>query len=145
MIFIFVSKMARLYLKRVHTQFCCGNRGLDRHSFTIVHIHNVSTTLKVNSLCFQFSHSVVSDSLQPHGPQHTRPPCLSPTPGVYSNSCPLSQRCPPTISSSVIPCSSRLQSFPASGSLPVSQFSSPGGPSVGVSAPASVLPVYIQD
>ena len=137
--------MARLYLKRVHTQFCCGNRGLDRHSFSIVRIHNVSTTLKVNSLCFQFSHSVVSDSLQPHGPQHTRPPHPSPTPGVYSNSCPLSQWCHPAISSSVIPFSSRLQSFPESGSFPVSQFFSPGGQSVGVSASASVLPMNIQD
>ena len=61
----------------------------------------------------QFS-SVVSDSLRPHGLQHTRPPCLSPTPRVYSNSCPLSQSCHPTISSSVVPFSSRLQSFPAS-------------------------------
>ena len=65
----------------------------------------------------QFSHSVVSDSLQPHGLQHTRPPCPSPTPGACSNSCPLSQWCHPTISSSAIPFSSCLQSFPASGSF----------------------------
>ena len=65
----------------------------------------------------QFSHSVMSDSLRPHEPQHTRPPCPSATPGVYSNSCPLSQWCHPTISSSVIPFSSHLQSFPASGSF----------------------------
>ena len=70
----------------------------------------------------QFSHSVMSDSLQPHGPQHTRPPCPSPTPGVYSNSFPLSWWCHPTISSSVVPFSSCPQSFPASGSFPVSQF-----------------------
>ena len=69
----------------------------------------------------QFSHSVVSDSLRPHGLQHTRPPCLSPTPGVYSNSCPLSQWYHPTTSSTVIPVSSRLRSFPASGSFPMSQ------------------------
>ena len=69
----------------------------------------------------QFSHSVVSDSLRPHGLQH-RPPCPSPTPGAYSNSCPLSGWCHPTISSSVIPISSHLQSFPASGSFPMSQF-----------------------
>ena len=69
----------------------------------------------------QFSPLVMSDSLQPHGLQHARPPCPSPTPGVYSNSCPLSQWCHPTISSSVVPFSSRLQSFPASGSFPVSQ------------------------
>ena len=72
-------------------------------------------------LSVQFSRSVVSDSLQPHGLQHTRPSCPSPTPGVYSNSCPLSRRCHPTISSSVIPFSSCHQSFPASGSFPMSQ------------------------
>ena len=71
---------------------------------------------------FQFSHSVMSDSLQPHRLQHTRLPCPSPTPRAYSNSCPSSQWCHPTISSSVIPFSSRLQSFPASGSFPRSQF-----------------------
>ena len=70
----------------------------------------------------QFSHSVVSDSLRPHGLQHTRPPCPSPTPRVYSNSCPLSQWCHPTTSSSVVPFSSHLQSFQASGSFPMSQF-----------------------
>ena len=69
-----------------------------------------------------FSHSVMSDSLWPHGLQHTRPPCPSPTPGVYSNSCPLSRWCHPTISSSVVTSSSHLQSSPASGSFPVSQF-----------------------
>ena len=69
----------------------------------------------------QFSRSVMSDSLQPHGPQHTRPPCPSPTPGVYSNSCPLSQWCHPTISSSVVPFS-HLLSFPASGFFQMSQF-----------------------
>ena len=88
---------------------------------------------------------VISDSLRPHGLQHPRPPCLSPTPGVYSNSCPLSQWCHPIISSSVIPFSSRLQSFPESGSFQMSQFFTSGGPSVGVSASASVLPMNIQD
>ena len=73
----------------------------------------------LKNISVQFSHSVVSDSLWPHELQHTRPPCLSPTPGVYSNSCPLSQWCHPTISSSVVPFSSRLQSFPASGSFPM--------------------------
>ena len=72
-------------------------------------------------LSVQFSRSVVSDSLRPHGLQHTRPPCPSPTPGVYSNSCPSSQWCHPTISSSVVPFSSCLQSFPASGSFQMSQ------------------------
>ena len=88
---------------------------------------------------------VISDSLQPHGLQHPRPPCLSPTPGVYSNSCPLSQWCHPIISSSVIPFSSRLQSFPESGSFQMSQFFTSGGQSVGVSASASVLSMNIQD
>ena len=93
----------------------------------------------------QLSHSVVSDSLQPHELQQTRPPCLSPTPGVYSNSCPLSRWCHPTISSSVVPFSSCLQSFPASGSCPLSQFFAAGGQSIGVLALASVLPMNIQD
>ena len=74
-----------------------------------------------------FSRSVVSDSLRPHGPQHARPPCPSPTPGVYSNSYPLSRWCHPTISSSVVPFSSLLQSFPASGSFPMCQFFASGG------------------
>ena len=93
----------------------------------------------------QFSCSVMSNSLQAHEPQHTRPPCPSPTPGAYSNSCPLSQRCHPTISSSVIPFSSHLQSFPAPGSFPVSWFFLSGGQSIGVSASASFLPMNIQD
>ena len=93
----------------------------------------------------QFSHSVKSDSLRPHGLQHARPPCLSPTPGVYSNSCPLSRWCHPTISSSVILFSSYLQSFPASGFFQMSQFFTSGGQSIGVSASASVLPMNIQD
>ena len=93
----------------------------------------------------QFSHSVVSDPLWPHGLQHTRPPCPSPAPGVYSNSCPLSRWCHPNISSSVIPFSSCLQSFPASGSFLMSQLFASGGQSIGVSASASVLPMKIQD
>ena len=93
----------------------------------------------------QFSRSVMSSSLWPHGLQHARPPCPSPTPGVYSNSCPLSRWCHPTISSSVVPFSSRLQSFPVSGSLLMSWFFSSGGQRIGVSASASVLPKNIQD
>ena len=93
----------------------------------------------------QFSGSVVSDSLQPHGLQHTRTPCPSPTPRVYSTSRPLSRWCHPTISSSVVPFSSHLQSFPGSESFQMSQFFTSGGPSIGVSASASVLPVNIQD
>ena len=93
----------------------------------------------------QFIHSVVSDSLRPHEPQHTRPPCPSPTPGVYPNSCPLSRWCHPTISSSVVPFSYCLQSFPASEALPMSQFFASGGQSIGFSASTSVLPINTQD
>ena len=93
----------------------------------------------------QFSHSVVSDSLRPHGLQHTRLPCPSPSPRVYSNSYPLSWWCHPTISSSVFPFSSCLQSFPASGSFQMSQFFTSGGQSIGVSASASVLLMNSQD
>ena len=101
-------------------------------------------------ICFQhdsvqFSHSFMSNCLQPHGLQHARPPCPSPTPRVYSNSCPLSQWCHPTISSSVAPFSSCLQSFPAPGSFQMSQFFISGGQSIGISASGSVLPMNIQD
>ena len=92
-----------------------------------------------------FSCLVMPDSLWPHGLQHVRLPCPSPTLGACSDSCPLSCWCPPTISSSVIPFSSCLQSFPASGSFLISQFFASGGQSIGVSASASVLPVNIQD
>ena len=93
----------------------------------------------------QFSCSVASDSLWPHGLQHARLPCPSPTPRVCSNSCPLSQWCHPTISPSVVPFSSCLQSFLASGSFQMSQFFTSGGQSIGVSASVSVLPMNIQD
>ena len=93
----------------------------------------------------QFSRSAVSNSLWPHGLQHDRLPCPSPTPGAYSNSCPSSQWCHPTVSSSVSPFSPCLQSFPASGSFPMSQFFASGGQSTGVSASASVLPMSVQD
>ena len=92
----------------------------------------------------QFSRSVVSDSLQSHGRQHTRLSCPSPTPGVHWDSRPSSQWCHPAISSSVIPFS-HLQSFPASGSFQMSQFFISGGQIIGVSASASVLPMNIQD
>ena len=92
-----------------------------------------------------FSHSVVSDSLRPHGLQHSRLPCPSSIPRAYSNSCPSSRWCHPTISSSVVPFSSCLQSFPTSGSFPVSQFFISGSQSVGVSALMSVLAMKIQD
>ena len=87
----------------------------------------------------------MSKSLQPHKLQHARPPSPSPTPGVYSNSCPSHRWCHPTISSSIAPFSSRLQSFPASGSFQMSQSFASGGQSTGVSALASVLPKNIQD
>ena len=92
----------------------------------------------------QFSCSVMSDSLWPQGLQHTRLPCPSSTPGACSNPCPLSRWCHPTISSSVIPFSSCLQSFPVSGSFPMSQFFASGGQSIRASASASVLPMNIQ-
>ena len=97
------------------------------------------------SLSVQFSHSVVSDSLQPHGLQHARLPCPSPTPIVYPDSCPLSRWYHPTISSSVVPFSSCPQSFPASGSFQMSQLFASSGQSIGVSASTSVLPMNTQD
>ena len=103
------------------------------------------TQLAIQHCTVQFSRSVVSNSLRPHGLQHARPPCPSPTPGVYSNSCHLSQWCHPTISSSVVPFSSCPQSFPASGSFPMSQLFVSGGQSIGVSASTSVLPMNTQD
>ena len=102
-----------------------------------------SILILLKNASVQFSRSVVSDSLQTQGLQHMRPPCPSPTPRAYSNSCPLSRWCHPTSSYSVVPFSSHLQSFPASGSFPVSQFFTPGGQSIGVSASASVLPILL--
>ena len=99
---------------------------------------------KVSFSSVQFGHSVVSDYLQPHGLQHARLPCPSSTPRACSNSHPSSLWCHPTISSSVVPLSSRLQSFPASGSFLMSQFFTSGGQSIGVSASTLVLPMHIQ-
>ena len=98
----------------------------------------------LQSSSVQFSCSVMSDSLRPHGLQHARPPCPSPTPRDYSNPCPSCRWCYPTISSSVVPFSCP-QSLPASGSFPMSWFFTAGGQSIGVSASASVLPMNIQD
>ena len=103
------------------------------------------SNLSVKLISFQFSHSVMSDSSRPHESQHARPPCLSPTSGVHSDSRPSSPWCHPTILSSVVPFSSCLHSFPASGYFPVSQLFASGGQSIGVSALASVLPMNIQD
>ena len=99
----------------------------------------------VSKASVQFSYSVVSDSLRSHESQHARPPCPSPTPGVYPNPCPSSQWCHPVISSSVVPFSSCPQSFPASGSFQMSQLFASGGQSIGVSASTSVLPINTQD
>ena len=103
----------------------------------------------INVLIFphsvQFSRTVVSDSLRPHESQHARPPCPSPTPGIYPSSCPLSQWCHSTISSSVVPFSSFPQSFPASGSFQMSQLFASGGQSIGVSASTSVLAMNTED
>ena len=93
----------------------------------------------------QFSHSVMSGSLRPHGLQHTRLPCPSPTPQACSNSCPSSQWCHPTISFAVVPSSSHLQSLPESRAFPMSRLFPSGGQSIGTSASASVLPMNIQD
>ena len=105
---------------------------------------NDQSKLQILSL-YLFSCSVTSDSLWSHGLQHTRLPYPSPTPGACSNSCPLSWWCHPTILSNVVPFSSCLQSFLASGSFPMSQFFTSGGQSIGASASASVLPMNIQD
>ena len=109
----------------------------------LLNFNEAGSLLRVCSGTVQFSCSVVSDSLRCHGLLHTRLPCPSPTPGVCPNPCPSSRWCHPTISSSVIPFSSCLQSFPASGSFPMSQVFTSGGQSTGVSA--SVLPTHIQD
>ena len=103
----------------------------------VVHIHS--------GVFSQFSHSVVSDSLRPHELQNARPPCPSPAPGVYPNSCPLSWWCHLAISSSVVPFSSHLKSFPASGSFQMSQLFASGGQNTVVSASTSVLPMNTQD
>ena len=106
-----------------------------------LNIQKTKIMASVPIISVQFSRSVVSDSLRPFEPQHARPSCSSPTPWVYPNSCPLSRWCHPTISSSVVPFSSCPQSFPASGSLQVSQLFASGGQSIGVSASTSVLPM----
>ena len=113
---------------------------LKRRKFWYMVQHMSIWTLRT----FQFSRSFVSNSLPPHEPQHARPPCPSPTPGVYPNPCPLSQWCHPTISSSIVPFSSS-QSFLASGSIQMGQLFTSGGQSIGVSASILVLPMNTQD
>ena len=108
-----------------------------RQNIDFLPIHSFSSV--------QFSRLVMSNSLWPHELQHARPPCPSPTPGIHSNSHPLSRWCHPAVSSSVVPFSSCPQSLPASGSFPMSQLFTSGGQSIGVSALASVLPMNTQN
>ena len=125
--------------------------GEDKPDILFFEVYELNKRICLADSCYnhfssvQFGCSVVSKSLWPHGLQHARPPCPAPTLGVYSNSCPLSWWCHPTISSSVVPFSSCLQSFPASGSFQMSQFFARGGQSIGVSTSASDLPMNIQD
>ena len=143
---LYLQSLSLLYLQVTFM----GSWGLGpgyiwRSLFSQPHSHDPLSPWSRGTFQFQFSHSVVSDSLWPHGLQHTRHLCPSPAPRVYSNSWPLSQWCHPTISSSVVPFSSHLQSCPASGSFPMSQFFASGGQSTGVSALASALPMNLQD
>ena len=109
-----------------------------------IHYSVICINLTCIFIPVQFSHSVMSDSLRAHEPQHARPPCPSPTPRVQPNLCPSSQWCHPVISSSVVPFSSCPQSFPASGSFPMSQLFTSGGQNIGVSASTLVLPMNTQ-
>ena len=134
-----------LYTMNRISGFCVcifGSRMIESLYETSLYIYGLSLLQRGCSragFCVQFSCSVVSDCLWLHGLQHARPP------GVHSNSCPLSQWCHPTISSSVVPFSSCLRSFSASGAFPMSQFFSSGDQSIGVSASTSVLPMNTQD
>ena len=115
------------------------------HPHPLIHLCPfVPPPIIMSSSSVQFSHSVVSNSLWPHEPQHARPPCSSPTARVYPNPCPLSRWCHPTILSSVVPFSSCPQSFPASGSFQMSQLFVSGSQRTGVSASTSVLPMNTQ-
>ena len=117
-----------------------GDTYINTHTHTHTHTHIHTHTYSV-----QFSHSIVSDSLRPYEPQHARPPCPSPTPRVHPNPCSLSRWCHPIILLSAVPFSSCPQSFPASGSFPMSQLFASGGLSIGVSASTSVLPMNTQN
>jgi len=127
-------------LGSISTNKASGGDGIPVELFQILKDDAVKVLHSV-----QFSHSVVSDSLRPHEPQHARPPCPSPTPRVHPNPCPSSWWCHPTISSSVVPFSSCLRSFLASGSFQMSQLFTSSGQSIGVSASTSVLPMNTQD
>ena len=135
------------FLSSLNLHFCLSKK-LCKKGYDISNIRPFLSLKLGLPHCFpsvQFRRSVVSNSLLPHEPQHARPPCPSPTPRVYPNPCPLSRWCHPTISSSVFPFSSCLQSFPASGSFQMSQLFASGGQSIGVSASAWVLPMNTQD
>ena len=123
----------------------CSTQNHYFHLFSSMHCSVVSNCFNCGYSSVQFSRSVMPDSLWPHGLHHVRLPCPSANPTVYSNSCPLNRWCHPTISSSVVPFSSHLPSFPASGSFQMSQFFTSGGQSIRASASASVLPMNIQD
>ena len=135
-------KISRLKTRSLqYTKYCPNHRA----SVLLAFLNEcVSVYLNMNVFSVQTSLSVVFDSLWPHGLQHARLPCLSPTPGVYSNSCPSHRWCHPTISSSVVPFSSHFQSFPVSGSFPMSRFFTSGGQIIGVLTSASILPMNIQ-
>ena len=137
--------MGRLHVPpSIHTSIYFSISGQIEHTAWVSStLHMKIPSVQISSV--QFSRSVVSNSLQPHGLQHPRPPCLSPTPGGCSNSCPLSRWCHPAISSSVIPFPSCPQSLPASESFPMSQLFTWGSQSTGVPALASVLPKNTQD
>ena len=128
-----------------HTSYLNTHKKAHKHKFKKWNCETSRRNVSLFIYSVQFSWSVVSDSLRPHGLQHTRLPCPSPTPGACSNLRPSGRWCHPTISSSVDPFSSCPQSFAASGSFPMSQFFASGGQSIEISASASVLPMNIQD
>ena len=138
-------KASLITLAKTWKQPTCPKTGEWITNFVIDSHTHTHTQWNTSQPSVYFNHSVVSDSLRPHEPQHTRPPCPSPTPRVHTNPFPSSQWCHSIISSSVIPFSSCPQSFPASGSFPVSQFFTSGGQSIGAPASASVLAMNIQN
>ena len=149
--YLFIVSFHVILLKQSSRNVACStHQAVGKNSLLYCHYTRDKMLLVYLNLYFfdydsvHFSPSVVSDSLRPHGLQHTRPPCPSSTPRVYSNSCPLSRWCHPTISSSIVPFSSHLQYFPVSGSLQMSQLFASGVQIIGVSASTPVLPMNIQ-